>query len=493
MFKNYTRIATPVFIMISMLSLPIMITDCSKKDEKKDIIAVVNDHTISINHFRLFYELDPNFGIDSSGYPALRDELHKYINQIKACEKAKRNGLLNDPVFVRAINWEHRQAMLRQLFRDVVLDEIEVSEKELRQAYRKQHMRVHVRHLFSRSLQQVCQWQEMLKRGYSFAQLAGEAFSDTVLSRNGGDLGWVTLGELDDDFASAVSGLQVGELSDVVKSRWGYHLIELIDRKDAVILSEEEFKRRRPILMKTLRNRKRDQKSAEYIASYIGAMNPQPVHSTFRLLWNAITDNSDPETEELPVPATFTVQRINELEMKLDRHLDEPLIIFRGGSIALGEYLSALKTIPAGHRPAFQKPRELSDQMGLWMRDELLFREATERGLDEHTRINQEVRRFTEKQSYYFFLNSVLDTLHVPKHVKQYFKSDKKVGRSPEIDASGMHTLQEWRWKRAERILDKVLESVPAEIRIDQEALRKEAERIPWHRTIRMFRVRNPS
>jgi parvulin-like peptidyl-prolyl isomerase len=493
MIKNYARFTIPIFIMISILFLQLWITECSKTDEKKDIIAVVNEQTISMDQFRLFYELDPNFGIDSSGYPALRDELHKYINQIKAYEKAKRNALLKNTVFVRAINWEHRQAMLRQLFRDVVLDEIEVSEDGLRRAYRKQHMRVHVRHLFSRSLQQVRQWQEMLEKGYRFTDLAGEAFNDTVLSRNGGDLGWITLGELDDDFASAVSGLQVGELSDVVKTRWGYHLIELIDRKDAVILSKEEFKRRRPILMKTLRNRKRDQKSAEYIASYIGAMNPQPVQSTFRLLWNAVTDNSDPETEELPVAITFTTQRINELEMKLDLYLDEPLIIFRGGSIALGEYLSALKTIPAGHRPAFQTPRQLSDQMGLWMRDELMFREATERGLDEHTRVNQEVRRFTEEQSYYYFLNSVLDTLQVPKNVKQYFQSDKKKGAPPGMNDSGMHTLQEWRWKRAERILDTILKSVPAEIWIDQEALRKEAERIPWNRTIRMFRVRNPS
>ena len=44
-------------------------------------------------------------------------------------------------------------------------------------------------------------------------------------------LGWFSPGDLDPDFEAAVDTLRVGELSKPVRSRYGFHLIEVLDRR----------------------------------------------------------------------------------------------------------------------------------------------------------------------------------------------------------------------------------------------------------------------
>ncbi len=69
-----------------------------------------------------------------------------------------------------------------------------------------------------------------LDRGVPFA-LAAFDHSDCPSRNRGGDLGYLTYDELIPVFAEAVAALQPGMTSDVVATRLGYHLIQLVDRR----------------------------------------------------------------------------------------------------------------------------------------------------------------------------------------------------------------------------------------------------------------------
>jgi hypothetical protein len=58
---------------------------------------------------------------------------------------------------------------------------------------------------------------------------------------------------------------------------------------------------------------------------------------------------------------------------------------------------------------------------------------------------------------------------------------------------SAFHTLQEWRWQQAEKIIHQHLNRQPVPVEVNETLLREEARRIPWNRSIRMFMVRKPS
>ena len=70
---------------------------------------------------------------------------------------------------------------------------------------------------------------EMIMAGQSFESIAGDASDDPSRTR-GGMLGWFSPGDLDTDFEATVDTLVVNQLSEVVRTQFGYHLIEVLER-----------------------------------------------------------------------------------------------------------------------------------------------------------------------------------------------------------------------------------------------------------------------
>jgi len=91
--------------------------------------------------------------------------------------------------------------------------------------------------------------QERLAAGESFAKLAEEFSIDPVSAEQGGDLGYAGRGVYDPAFEEALFGLEEGEISEPVSTRFGIHLIRVTDiRKSAVPpLTELEDKLRREL------------------------------------------------------------------------------------------------------------------------------------------------------------------------------------------------------------------------------------------------------
>ncbi len=170
--------------------------------------------------------------------------------------------------------------IVRRLLRREVVRQTKVSEAEM-QAFFRQHPeffqrkdQVRVRHILvafekdgkpierGDALLRIQSIQMMLAEGTDFASLALE-FSDDPSKNSGGDLGYLERGQMVRSFAKAAFKLKPGEISDIVETEFGYHLIQLVDR---IPSSQMAYRNARTKIERTLRRNKEKRAVDAYLA-----------------------------------------------------------------------------------------------------------------------------------------------------------------------------------------------------------------------------------
>lgn len=81
------------------------------------------------------------------------------------------------------------------------------------------------------SLSKIKAIQEKLQNGADFAELARQYSEDPGSARNGGDLGFVSRGSFVKEFEEAAFALEPNEISEIVQSQFGFHIIQMLERQ----------------------------------------------------------------------------------------------------------------------------------------------------------------------------------------------------------------------------------------------------------------------
>jgi len=82
---------------------------------------------------------------------------------------------------------------------------------------------------------------ERLLAGADFAEAARSQSEDIGSAANGGELGWLNPGQTVAEFEKVMNTLKPGELSEPVRSPFGYHLIEVLERRERDVSHEREI------------------------------------------------------------------------------------------------------------------------------------------------------------------------------------------------------------------------------------------------------------
>ncbi|GGP27701.1 chaperone SurA [Silvimonas amylolytica] len=121
----------------------------------------------------------------------------------------------------------------------------------------------HVRHILVRPTELISeseakaklnQIRDRILQGAKFEDMA-RAFSEDGSASKGGDLGWINPGETVPEFEQVMNALKPDELSQVVHTQFGYHLIQVIERRDQDVTADRE----RSSVRNELRKRKADE------------------------------------------------------------------------------------------------------------------------------------------------------------------------------------------------------------------------------------------
>ncbi len=156
-----------------------------------------------------------------SPLPQIKKDFRKQIEQQLKVEQLRQMRFSNIKISRREVEqfYQQYQDSLPQVEPTVdishILLQVKPSEENTRKAYNK-----------------ILEVKRKLEEGEDFATLAKKYSDDPSAAKNEGDLGWVSRGDLVKAFEEVAFSLEENEISDIVQTQFGFHIIQLLGRKE---------------------------------------------------------------------------------------------------------------------------------------------------------------------------------------------------------------------------------------------------------------------
>ncbi len=224
-------------ILFGFLFLPF------KSFSKEKILALVNGEPITQQDFEEALEIFPPQlrSIVENNKDMKRKFLENLIKQKLLIQEMKKEGIKEDDEIKRKVQ-KYREALLLKKFVDEKLSNIKVSEKEIEDYYNKhksefvQPSKVKMRHILVKTKKEALSIREKLIKGADFAELAKKYSIDKASAVKGGELGTLRKDQLVKEFGDVAFSLKPGEISQPVKTKFGYHIIQVEEKTPEVVL-----------------------------------------------------------------------------------------------------------------------------------------------------------------------------------------------------------------------------------------------------------------
>lgn len=192
---------------------------------------------------------------------AISDQLQsikqRYPDEAQFTEMLKSLGMSESDVQAQI----KRGMAIQELINTEVAEKVKISDEECKQYYDthpelfKQPEQVRASHILIKvdenateaqkkeAREKIKAVQEKVKKGEDFAELA-KTYSEGPSAPGGGNLGYFRRGQMVKPFEDAAFKLKPGETSDIVETRFGYHLIKVVDKQPEKTFAYAEIKDR---------------------------------------------------------------------------------------------------------------------------------------------------------------------------------------------------------------------------------------------------------
>ena len=379
-----------------LISVVVFAVLSCEKQPPRNIVAKVGGEEITYGEFLLSYLTMPKFRSNITEREArlaqvnyLTDRMHLYL-------AAEADGLGELPEIREKVEYIRNREMLKYLYQKEIWEKIPVSDEEAWEEYKRHNIEVKVRHLFADTKEKAEAYYRRLQAGETFEALAREAFRDSVLAANGGDLGWLTVNNLDPLLVDSVYAARIGIPTHPLRSSFGWHVFKVEDVKQNVFLSRDVFENNKDYYINELRSRRADRQSEAFVKQVLKGKSVTIKGDVLSKLLQVNQTHLTMKRRESPLPAPpvddlqlFRIARDSE------EFLNRPLVKFTGGEWTVKDVLEKIRQMPP-----MQRPEKLYDRNALashiidMVRDQYLIDLARSRGYDKAEPVVKEVRRW---------------------------------------------------------------------------------------------------
>lgn len=199
-------------------------------------------------------------------------EIEKELNSIMAnyTDKETFNMILEKAKYsLDALKYDIMLKLSFNKIADYFGKDVEIADEELEEYYQtnidqfSEEEKIRPSHILVDSLEEAQAVLEKLDNGVEFGELA-KNYSTCPSSEHGGDLGYVTSTSVVPKFYEAAKLLKIGQISEPIETQFGWHIIKVVEKKEAVVHKFTDIKEN---LSQLLLVKKKSNKALEYLTT----------------------------------------------------------------------------------------------------------------------------------------------------------------------------------------------------------------------------------
>jgi len=237
-------------VVILMLTFIFALSACAKKSEQKGpYLAKVGNTKITQadldREMKNLPDFAQNLFAGSEGKEKFLDEL---VKKEMLYQEALKKGLDKNPDFVSKLDDFRKISLVGMLLEQVMDEKTKLSDQDIKDYYAKNKddfapvLQIRASQIVVKTQGEADKILERLKKGEDFAKLAKESSIDPGSAKNGGDLGFLSKGQMKPEFEAVATRLRAGEVSHPVKAGAGYLIVKVTDKKFGKPVDFEDVK-----------------------------------------------------------------------------------------------------------------------------------------------------------------------------------------------------------------------------------------------------------
>ncbi len=208
------------------------------------ILASFSGQTITLGEFNLIWEEVPEeykLQLDKSMV------LDQVISEKLLIQEAINMGLEKDNDVLEQVKKMTEQILVQALIEKEILNKVDANEEEVLDYYEQnkdsftEKEQVHLYNILLETEEEAQNVLEQLKAGEDFSEIAIEKSSGPSAAQ-GGDLDYVAKGTIIPEIEEVIFALELEELSEVVKTDFGFHILKITEKKAETVKTLEEVR-----------------------------------------------------------------------------------------------------------------------------------------------------------------------------------------------------------------------------------------------------------
>jgi len=202
-------------------------------NEKSKPLATIDGKAITVGDFEKRVSKMPAY-YKTLASQRKKDFLDDMINEQLIYKEALKRGINREPEVKELLDEAKRKILIAKLM-EVEVKKSAVTEDKIKEFYQIHKddfvtpLKLRASHIMVDTEAEANEVLQKLKEGGDFAQLAKQYSKDPSKDR-GGDIGYFIKGQLMPELEEICFKLQPGQISDIIKTKFGYHIIKLTDR-----------------------------------------------------------------------------------------------------------------------------------------------------------------------------------------------------------------------------------------------------------------------